>query len=192
MFNSVFRVLILIIGILYIANVVLFSGCMPRNTDHVTANDELSQALVDSIDPNILRYRGNREEYDGVKEYIFSIASENADGVGDELKVIYNETNKILQDDNFSSQSIRIMVVTEGVHGESCIVVIMSNFFNLTPKPTTDYISFIQAGTINGQMTMYNPDCEYEINEASYWDYYSDIDAIRLFDKIIYLNDDAA
>lgn len=168
--------------IFVVSMAMLLQGCSSNE-----GSDELSSALIKEVNSNVLSYDSCSEEND-VTTYRFLIESDNAEGVGDSIKAIYDKTNEILGSGKYEGEKITVMIGTKDDAPDSFWNVAgLSNFENYADAESYDHITYISVSGINDNFPGYNMYADYEINDLDYWRYFTDVD-LSLEERVIYEN----
>ena len=161
---------------------MLLQGCSSNE-----GTDELSSALIKEVNPSVLSFDSCSEGNDSTT-YRFLIESDNAEGVGDSIKAIYDKTNEILNSGKYADEKITIMIGTKDDTPDAFWnVVSLSNYYKDTGEKSYDHITHIYVSGISDSFQGYNMYADYEINDLDYWTYFTDVD-LSLDERVIYEN----
>ncbi len=147
---------------------------------HFNTPHRIIKPIISHVDDNILEYRGCREIFEGAYECSLEVVSDNAEGVGDEIKKIYDNANHMLKsiEDNIG---IEIIVIIPRVEYGSCkIVALLNNFGNSNSPGFTDHISCVEGHGITRECEIYDSEYDYEINHGVYWEYFSGAEKLNI------------
>lgn len=138
----------------------------------------LFRPVINATNSNVLRYDGCYIEYNGVYKCNFMVVSENAEGVGDELKIIYDEVNQLLK-----SEEICIEILVHAPRDEYGVFQVISAFINYEGLPPENadiynHICYVCGNGINSDVEFYDSNYDYEINHKEYWEYFSDAEEL--------------
>ncbi|MCQ2528079.1 MAG: hypothetical protein MJ108_03045 [Saccharofermentans sp.] len=154
---------------------------------HSKPSDELSSAMVEVLDADVIVYDGVRTK-DGITIYTLTIESNNTEGAGDEIKKLYNSVNDVLQD----SESIsRIEIAVMTYHFDMGAMNYAAVLRNFTPDNKLDcdnHISYIHVNGIDDMYKYYDSEYIYELNCFDYWDSYTDATEINYSSYVVSLN----
>ena len=94
---------------------LLMQGCLLNNRGHAKARDELSSAIVNVLNPEILRFSGcghgnSRYDPEDLIEYNLMIESINNTELAEQVRNLYAVTNEVLRYESYSNKRIRIRI----------------------------------------------------------------------------------
>lgn len=172
---------ILVIFICIAVICICIVGYLPKVLDPY----RLFRPIISVVDSDILDYDGCYEGSYGVYRCNFTIVSDNAEGVGNELKLIYDKANQLLKEKN--ENNIEIFIDVPRVeHGVSNIIAVFQNYYNdYIGVDKCYYICYVQGRNIDSDAAIYDSNYDYEINHKEYWDYFSGADIVFLSDNIV-------
>ena len=128
---------------------------------------------------SILHYDGGRQNQNGVFEYDFTIVSDNGEGIGNEVKLLYDEVNYFLENEE-SKKCIEIIVdIPRTDHGSYDVVAFFTNYDGTLSHPIIyDHICCIYGYGIGIDAEIYDENDDYDINHKEYWDYFSNAETL--------------
>ena len=138
----------------------------------------LFRPVINATNSSVLRYDNCYIDYYGVYTCNFMVVSDNAEGVGDELKIIYDEVNQLLKSEEIC---IEIDVYAPRVeYGVFHTIVIFRNYEGVAAENADIYnhICCVWGSGINSDVEFYDSNYDYEINHKEYWDYFSDAEEL--------------
>jgi hypothetical protein len=139
--------------------------------------------LIDSVDENILHFDSySKDPTYGNYRCNFSVVSDNAEGVGDEMVLIYEEANRLLKSEENNIAVEICITVPHYDHDCDSIVAQFGNYDNVQADRATvyDHIYYVCGLGISRDAKMYDDEYDYEINHKEYWDVFSDADELSL------------
>lgn len=134
----------------------------------------LFRPVISSVDQSMFDYRCYHDMY-GAYRCSFHIISDNAEGLGDELKLIYEKSNQILKSAKKGIHIEIIISVPRFEYGSYNTVAVFKNFEN---SKVYDHICYVRGDGIDSEAKMYNSNYDYEINHREYWEYFSDVEQL--------------
>lgn len=160
-------------ALLLAGSLLILPGCQTHRF-HSHHTDELAEAAIEGMDPEILAFNGYREESD-VTIYTFSVQDVNSDKIDDCVTQIYDAANSKLGSDGYIDKkiSISIMSYRHERYGSGDIVS-FRNYDEYQPTVVYDDISFIDVEGIDDKTKEYDAGRNYELNSIDYWDHFSD------------------
>lgn len=165
------KILIIIIGLIAFICLVCLGFHINKELDPAY---RLFKPIINVTDSDVLDFKGCYES-NGVYKCLFDVASDNAEGVGNELKKIYDKLNQLLQSDKYR-KCIEISVDVPRVeHGTYNVIADFNNFkgYPMNDPEIYDHVSYVCGNEIDSEAEMYNSDYDYEINHNEYWEYFS-------------------
>lgn len=174
--NSVIKKNKIILTIIALISLICIGFQVHKVTDPAY---RLFQPIANAADSDVLCYNGYSQSIYGIYECSFTVISDNAEGVGDELKLIYDTANQILQSEkNRRCIAIRICV-PRPEKGAYQIAAVFRNYegHNAEKAEVFDHICYVRGVGISSE-SIYDSDYDYEINHNEYWNYFSDAEQL--------------
>lgn len=166
---------------LFICTMLLMQGCLLNNRGHAKARDELSSAIVNVLNPEILRFSGcghgnSRYDPEDLIEYNLMIESINNTELAEQVRNLYAVTNEVLSYESYSNKRIRIRI--NSYHFQYGVINCVAQLSNYEPddNSVTDHITYIGVGGIDDMTEGYNSHHRYELNSTVFWGEFSEVD----------------
>ncbi len=179
--------MILIIVICLIACICIVS-CEIKVYKYFDPVYQLFRPIINAVDQNVLNYDGCYQETNdiyecGIYQCSFTVVSENAEGAGDEIKLIYDKANQLLKSEQ-NRKRIEITIDIPRVeYGSYNCVAFFNNYNFVENAGVYDHIYNVYGNEIDADAAMYNSNNDYEINRKEYWDYFSDAEKFSFFQE---------
>ena len=179
-------------GLITVATVftaMLFQGCsfninLDNNGIYVDKTADLSDELQKGIDTQVLSYdKRTSDKYS--TSYRFLIESENAEGLGDEIKTLYDNTNELLAGKDFEGEKIQIQIGYQSHPNAIAFACTMANFTDKNDNNGRDRITKITINGIDDDFSGYDKYGYYEVNDLDYWSKFNDVELVY-YDYVTY------
>lgn len=166
---------------------LLMQGCLLNNRGHAKARDELSSAIVNVLNPEILRFSGcghgnSRYDPEDLIEYNLMIESINNTELAEQVRNLYAVTNEVLRYESYSNKRIRIRI--NSYNFQFCVAE-LSNY-DPDDNSVTDHITYIGVGGIDYMTEGYNAHHRYELNSTVFWGEFSEVDVFDFSSYVEY------
>lgn len=168
---------------------MLFQGCsfninLDNTGIYVDKTADLSDELQKGIDTKVLSYDTRvTDKYSTT--YRFIIESENAEGLGDEIKTLYDNTNELLAGKDFEGEKIQIQIGYPSHPNAITIACIMSNYADKNDSNGQDRITKITINGIDDDFPGYDKYGYYAVNDLDYWATFNDVELVY-YDRVTY------
>ena len=163
--------------VLLVMSILLLQGCsiFSRKKD-----DDFSKTLISSVNADILEYTTpgpKSKDEDDVNDYAFKMLKTDNTAC-DEIITLYDTANELLKSEDHDNQKIRISIMSD--HFQSGVRNYVAYFQNYDDNKICDHICQIRVNGIDRMTDDYDPFYRYELNNTSYWSYFSDTEALNL------------
>ena len=168
---------------------MLFQGCsfninLDNNGINVDKTADLSDELQKGIDTQVLSYdKRTSDKYS--TSYRFLIESESTEGLGDEIKTLYDNTNELLAGKDFEGEKIQIQIGYQSHPNAITLACIMANFTDKNDNNGQDRITKITINGIDDDFSGYDKYGYYEVNDLDYWSAFNDVE-LAYYDYVTY------
>lgn len=181
MIKSFFRKLIIILIPVCLILLIMLGFHIEKITSH---EYRLFKPVIDStsLELSYCDYEINPYTQKDMYRCTFDVYSDDVENIGEQLKIIYDQANKLLKSQNIKTP-IEINISTERIeNGCNRSVAFFTNCEkNISlDRKINDHISSIRSEGITVDMEMFEDNYDYEINHREYWDYFSDVDELNV------------